>query len=136
MDVFCEQLEMSLSLVGKMHEQYFLMTSRKSILELEFFLKWHCIYYIDIYIDRNNFSDHDIYSLQICFMRQDLNPQETNKYWYCWSTGTNKVQHRESFSGALITWPPYARPWSSVDKEWNWRGKISKSETKRDITKW
>ena len=54
--------------------------------------------YIYIYIYRNNFSDHDIYSLQICFMRQNLNPQETNKYWYWWSTRTNKVQHGESFS--------------------------------------
>ena len=32
------------------------------------------------YIYRNKFSDHDIHSLQICFMRQNLNPQETNKY--------------------------------------------------------
>ena len=33
-----------------------------------------------MYIYRNNLSDHNVYSLQICFLRQDLNPQETSKY--------------------------------------------------------
>ena len=30
----------------------------------------------------------------------------------------------------------HVQPWSSVDQVWNWRGKISKSETNGDITKW